>query len=66
MVSANGSVQWHPVWVIASEDFMDDLNVGGPIPTSSTQATPTPLPGWTRTVNMYDTKTGKLVLGYLF
>ena len=68
VVSETGSVQWHSVWVIASEYFVDDLNqmsLGGRMG-SSPSATPTPRPGWARSVNMYDATTGELVLGYGF
>lgn len=69
MVSEMGSVDWHSVWVIASEDFVVDLNqlsLGGRGGSSPPATTPPPRPGWARSVNMYDATSGKLFLGYGF
>lgn len=65
MVSDTGLVDWRSVWVIASEDFVDDLNLslGGPMESSPEAKTPVPRPGWARSVNMADATTGKFVLG---
>jgi hypothetical protein len=70
LVSETRPVEWHSVWVIASEKLIADLNVGsafGGSPNFPLPATPpAPRPGWVRSVTMYDANTGKFVHGYQF
>ena len=62
MVQEPGGVEWHSVWVIASERYFGDLNQlsagGRPYKAPTTPAQP-PRPGWLRAVNMYDALSGK-------
>jgi hypothetical protein len=70
LVSETRPVEWHSVWVTASEKFVADLNQGSafggspdfPLPATSR----TPWRGWVHFVTMYDGNTGKFLLGYEF
>jgi hypothetical protein len=63
IVSVKGSVDWHSVWVIASEDFVEDKRV---LTSVRNTAAPTGRdPGWVAGSAMYDATTGKLVVAVL-
>jgi hypothetical protein len=70
IVHEDSSVEWHPVWIIADQTFIPDINdlaIGGPILSSS--RTPTPhvaQPGWSRSVTMLDARTGRFFLALTF
>jgi hypothetical protein len=60
LVHEDGTVDWTPVWIIADEFYVPDVNagcLGGDLcPREKT-------PGWIRTVDMFDARTGEFVIG---
>jgi hypothetical protein len=67
MVHVDASVEWHSVWIIADQTFVQDINQFVVGPWSS--ASPTPhvaQPGWSRSVTMLDARTGRFVFGMTF
>jgi hypothetical protein len=68
MVHEDSSVEWHSVWIIADQTFVQDLDkfVTGPYQPSATPSPRVARPGWSRSVTMLDARTGKLVFGMVF
>jgi hypothetical protein len=69
-VHSDGRVDWHQVWIIASDSYVTDVNrmsFGPPLSGGSSASPPTPRPGWSRSITFIDAKTGKAVIGsYVF
>jgi hypothetical protein len=70
MVKTTGTVTWTPAWIVASERYlehMSDMSLGGPIQPSATPVDRLKSkPGWARYITMYDARTGKVLLSYVF
>lgn len=66
MVHEDSSVEWHSVWIIADETFVQDLDrliIGGAgLSPVGTRATHSPRPGWARSFTMLNAETGRPVL----
>jgi hypothetical protein len=68
IVHHGGAVGWHSVWIIASIQFVPDLNaiMSGPVGTDRPSEPAEPRPGWVRDATMYDGVTGTFVMAYGF
>ena len=68
LVHEDSSVEWHSVWIIANQTFVQDIDqfAIGPYQPHATPSPHVPRPGWSRSVTMLDARTGRFFLSVTF
>jgi hypothetical protein len=68
LVHVDSSVDWHSVWIIADQTFVEDIDrfVTGPYQPSAAPNPHIGRPGWSRSVTMLDARTGRFVRALTF